>query len=93
MLATIAFILVLHDWPQPRHREITTAAAITVIEGYRSAVSPRLRGRVNCRFEPTCSLYGLKTIRRNGALVGGLRTAGRIARCGPWTPAGTVDQP
>jgi putative membrane protein insertion efficiency factor len=47
---------------------------------------------VTCRFQPSCSLYGLQSIRRYGALRGGLRTIGRIARCNPMTPAGTRDE-
>ena len=46
---------------------------------------------VRCRFTPTCSHYGADAIRKDGALIGSLRAIWRVARCGPWTPMGTVD--
>lgn len=92
LLAPIV-LLIVHDSIQPREREITTLTAVAAIEEYREHVSPRLRGRVFCRFEPSCSLYGLESVKHSGALVGGAKTAWRILRCGPWTPAGTVDPP
>jgi putative membrane protein insertion efficiency factor len=48
---------------------------------------------VRCRFTPTCSRYGEAVIRQDGTVVGLARAARRILRCGPWTPAGTVDDP
>lgn len=72
---------------------MTTTALVAVIEEYREHVSPRLTGRVSCRFEPTCSAYGLASVRKHGALAGGSKAAWRILRCGPWTRQGTVDLP
>ena len=67
---------------------------LAVIELYQATLSVRLgRGGARCRFQPTCSHYGAAVIRRHGALVGGVKTAWRILRCGPWTPAGTEDPP
>jgi putative membrane protein insertion efficiency factor len=70
-----------------------TRPAIYAIDVYRAHVSPRLRGVVQCRFTPTCSAYGRESIRKHGLLVGGAKTLVRIARCGPWTPLGTRDDP
>jgi len=67
--------------------------AIFGIDQYRTHISPRLRGVVTCRFTPTCSAYGREAIRKYGLARGGFKTAVRIARCGPWTPAGTIDKP
>lgn len=93
LLLTPLAILIVHDWLQPRDREVTTRVAVAAIEEYREHVSPRLTGRVFCRFEPTCSAYGLESVKRHGALVGGVRAGWRVLRCGPWTPSGTVDPP
>jgi putative component of membrane protein insertase Oxa1/YidC/SpoIIIJ protein YidD len=46
-----------------------------------------------CRFEPSCSHYAEGAIAADGALAGAGRAVWRIARCGPWTEAGTVDAP
>ncbi len=71
-----------------------TAAALRGIEIYQATLSPHMdKIGATCRFEPTCSHYGHAVIARDGALRGGLRAAGRVLRCGPWTPPGTVDPP
>lgn len=48
---------------------------------YRVTLSPLL-GR-QCRFEPTCSVYGLEAYRVYGILGGTAMTARRIWRCRP----------
>jgi len=70
-----------------------TQPAVFAIDEYRAHVSPHLRGVVQCRFEPTCSYYGRESIRKHGLIVGGVKTAWRLARCGPWTPLHTPDPP
>jgi putative membrane protein insertion efficiency factor len=46
-----------------------------------------------CRFTPTCSRYAEAVIVRDGIVKGGWLAVKRVARCGPWTPAGTRDEP
>lgn len=70
-----------------------TRPALFAIDQYRAHLSPHLRGVVQCRFTPTCSWYGHESIRKHGLILGGLKTAWRIARCGPWTKVGTYDPP
>lgn len=53
---------------------------------YRVTLSPIMGGQ--CRFEPTCSRYGLTALRRYGAFRGGLMTVRRIMRCHPLHPGG-----
>lgn len=88
-----AALWLAHDLIVPPRYAVDARAAILAIDTYRAYVSPRLRGLVQCRFEPTCSMYGRESIRRFGLARGGARTAWRIARCGPWTPLGTADRP
>lgn len=54
---------------------------------YRRRISPA-KGTGTCRFEPTCSAYGLEAVRRYGALRGLWLTFLRVARCAPWHPGG-----
>ena len=72
-------------------RNVSARAAIYAIDEYRAHVSPHLRGVVTCRFKPSCSAYGRESIRKHGLIVGGAKTAWRIARCGPWTKPDTFD--
>jgi hypothetical protein len=68
--------------------------ALAGIHGYRRAVSPAAaRIGLRCRFTPTCSRYAEAVIVRDGIARGGWKALKRVARCGPWTAAGTVDVP
>ena len=89
----IVIVIAVHDFAVPHGRGYAARAALFVIDEYRAHVSPHLRGRINCRFEPTCSAYGRAAIARYGFAKGGAKTAWRIARCGPWTAKGTLDRP
>ena len=71
------------------HRLGTVDRAVTfAIKGYRK-VSPRLPTR--CRYQPTCSAYGLEAVRRYGSRKGLRLTAARLARCRPGVRYGTPD--
>jgi putative membrane protein insertion efficiency factor len=95
LLATVlsAGALAAHDSWVPVRRQFVTRGAVYAIERYRHHVSPHLRGRVQCRFHPTCSAYGLESVKKYGGVRGGWRAVGRIARCNPATPMGTFDPP
>jgi uncharacterized protein len=86
-LIAAALLLLLAASPAGTH------TALFAIERYQAHVSPHLRGVVQCRFTPTCSHYGHEAIAKYGLIVGGAKTAWRIARCGPWTKQGTNDPP
>jgi putative membrane protein insertion efficiency factor len=51
------------------------------IRFYRLVISPLLGS--NCRFQPTCSAYGLEALERHGALKGTWLTIRRVLRCRP----------
>ena len=51
------------------------------------------RAGLQCRFSPTCSHYGEACIRQFGVARGSLLAIKRVLKCGPWTPAGTLDPP
>jgi putative membrane protein insertion efficiency factor len=92
-MGVIAALLVW-DVIRPPASQWTAWFAIGAIHAYQRTCSrfmPSLGAR--CRFVPTCSQYAEVVIRRHGIVAGGLRTAGRLLRCGPRTPAGTVDPP
>jgi putative membrane protein insertion efficiency factor len=82
------------DLARPPPSQASARLLIGGIHLYQAALSPRLGALgVQCRFRPTCSHYAEGAIARHGALSGSLRAAWRIARCGPWTRAGTYDPP
>jgi putative membrane protein insertion efficiency factor len=68
--------------------------AIQSIHAYQRAGAPiAARIGLRCRFNPTCSRYAEAVVTRDGVVRGGWKTVKRIARCGPWTPNGTRDDP
>ena len=72
----------------------TQRLALAGIHVYRRTLSPvAAHLGFRCRFTPTCSRYAEVVIVRDGVLRGGWQAAKRIARCGPWTPPGTTDEP
>ncbi len=82
------------DFARPPDRQWSARLALAGLARYRVSISPWLgRTGVACRFRPSCSRYAEGAIRQDGALVGGARALWRVARCGPWTAAGTVDSP
>jgi len=63
---------------------------IWLIQVYRLILSPLvtlLNGK-SCRFQPTCSEYGMEAIARYGSIKGTKMTVARICRCHPWHPGG-----
>ncbi len=90
----VVFALFAMDATRPPQTQRTAKAAIHAIHVYQRTIVPAL-GRLGsrCRFTPTCSHYTEAVLRAHGIVGGTWRAAWRIARCGPWTRAGTVDVP
>jgi putative membrane protein insertion efficiency factor len=68
--------------------------AITIIKIYQKTLSfdhgplKILYPHGFCRFNPTCSEYGVQAIEKYGIIKGGLKTMWRILRCNPWNKGG-----
>jgi uncharacterized protein len=61
-------------------RSLLAYACLAVIRAYRFVFSGRPSP---CRFDPTCSQYGLDAVSEYGAVKGLAFTARRIVRCRP----------
>ncbi|WP_410012933.1 membrane protein insertion efficiency factor YidD [Sodalis sp. C49] len=59
---------------------------IGLIRGYQLFISPLLGS--HCRFQPSCSQYGIEAIRRFGMLKGSWLTLKRVLKCHPLNPGG-----
>ncbi|MBX9985359.1 MULTISPECIES: membrane protein insertion efficiency factor YidD [Priestia] len=64
---------------------------LLLIKGYQKGISPFLPAR--CRFYPTCSQYGVESIKRFGAVKGSYLTVKRILKCHPFHPGGIDEVP
>jgi putative membrane protein insertion efficiency factor len=93
LAAVLATALVV-DLSRAPDRQLAARAAVAAIHVYQATLSRAFAATgLACRFDPTCSHYGEAVIRRFGVVRGGWMAAKRVIRCGPWTPAGTVDPP
>jgi uncharacterized protein len=63
-----------------------TQLAVGLIKLYQSTVSKVLPSV--CRFQPTCSQYGLEAIKKYGFARGSWLAAKRIIRCNPFSEGG-----
>ena len=59
---------------------------IGMIRFYQYAISPYLLS--SCRYEPSCSVYGVEAIRKHGPFKGGWLTIKRVLSCHPWGGSG-----
>jgi putative membrane protein insertion efficiency factor len=93
-VAAAAGALFAWDASAPPSRQWTTRAAVAGIHVYQRTASARLPALgIHCRFTPTCSRYSVTVLERHGIVRGSALTLLRLARCGPWTAAGTDDPP
>ena len=65
----------------------TARAVVTApIVIYQRLISPAIPRR--CKYEPTCSRYGVEAIREFGILRGLVLAGWRLLRCNPWSYGG-----
>lgn len=55
---------------------------IGLIKVYQYTISPLLGA--SCRYQPTCSQYGIDALKKYGPLKGGYLTIKRFFSCNPW---------
>ena len=55
---------------------------IYLIKSYQYIISPLLPNA--CRYNPTCSQYGVQAFSKHGVFKGFWLTLKRISRCHPW---------
>lgn len=65
---------------------LPAAGAIFIIRLYQAYLRPHLFG--NCKFDPTCSHYGIGCLERHGLIRGGWLTLRRLVRCHPFAKGG-----
>jgi len=94
VLVLLLLVATAYDVTRPPASQFSSHVALFAIRAYQVTLSPLL-GRLGsrCRFKPSCSRYAAVVVARDGIIRGSWLTARRIVRCGPWTPAGTVDEP
>lgn len=59
---------------------------LSIFKFYQKYISPAFPP--SCRFNPTCSNYGMEAVQEHGALKGSYLAARRILKCHPFHPGG-----
>jgi putative membrane protein insertion efficiency factor len=65
---------------------VATLLLIGLVRLYQATLAYFFRGA--CRFEPSCSRYGVEALSTHGAVRGGALALRRLCRCHPWGGAG-----
>jgi putative membrane protein insertion efficiency factor len=91
--AGILVALLVWDLTSPPSQQVTAKAAIFAIRVYQKTYGRVLKKSNVCRFQPTCSNYGIQAFQKYGSLKGFWKTAGRLLRCSPFTSDHGVDLP
>ncbi len=63
-------------------RRLLSFIFIGLIKVYQGAISPFLGAK--CRYNPSCSAYGVEAITKHGPFKGGWLALKRILSCNPW---------
>lgn len=58
---------------------------------YQAIGRPLLEGRIQCRYQPTCSDYSIEAVQKYGIRKGLILTVRRINSCQTSVPFGTQD--
>ena len=94
IVVLVLLLLLAFDFSRPPSTQVSARILIGAIDVYQATFSILNRkAGVRCRFKPTCSHYAEGAIRKYGGWTGSWKAGWRVLRCGPWTPAGTVDVP
>ena len=76
----------IHPPAAGRWSHVPRRVLVVLLRAYRLLLSPWLGNQ--CRFAPTCSVYGIEALQRHGALAGSYLTVARVLRCQPWCAGG-----
>jgi len=79
------------DVSRPPEKQLTARVYIGSVHVYQAVGRPMLKGRVACRYRPTCSDYSIEAVQRHGTLRGLALTYQRIKSCTNDVPMGTID--
>ena len=79
------------DVSRQPEQQLTARVYIGSVHVYQALGRPLLKGKVACRYRPTCSDYSIEAVRQHGTMRGLALTYRRIRSCTSDVPMGTID--
>ena len=89
-LFTLLVLVVVDSYRSPAN-QATGRLYVCGVHAYQAIGRPLLKGRIQCRYRPTCSDYSIEAVRRHGIRRGLVLTIKRINSCTTKVPLGTSD--
>lgn len=89
LFALITFAVV-DSYRKPAN-QVTARFYIGGVHVYQATGRPLLKGRIQCRYQPTCSDYSIAAVQNHGIRYGLVLTFKRIDSCRTDVPLGTYD--
>lgn len=83
IILVLIMLLTLIDVCRKPEDQITGSIYISAVRSYQKYGRPVLKGKVVCRYSPTCSEYSIIAVKENGILKGLEMTYYRIESCRP----------
>lgn len=90
MLLMVVLIVLVDSFRTPAN-QVTGYLYVSGVHLYQALGRPLLRGRIQCRYQPTCSEYSIAAVREYGIRAGLVMTVKRINSCTREVPLGTPD--
>ncbi len=90
MLSIVLLFAALDSYRSPAN-QVTGHLYVAGVHIYQAIGRPLLKGRIKCRYQPTCSEYSIEAVRQYGIRQGFLLTVKRINSCTTKVPLGTPD--
>ncbi|HUP00201.1 MAG TPA: membrane protein insertion efficiency factor YidD [Gemmatimonadota bacterium] len=91
VLIVVVIGLVVADTFQAPAHQVGSHAYVAGVHVYRAVGHRLLEGRIQCRYEPTCSQFSIEAVRTHGLRKGLELSVARIHSCKVEVPLGTVD--
>lgn len=91
VLIVVVIGLIVADTYQAPAKQVGSRVYVAGVHVYRSVGHKLLEGRIQCRYEPTCSQFSMEAVRTHGLRKGLELTVQRIHSCKVEVPLGTYD--
>ena len=84
------FLAVFDSYSAPED-QVTGWGYVKLVRLYQWGGRPLLKGRVQCRYCPSCSEYSIEAVQTHGIRHGSVLTWKRLSSCQSFVPLGTTD--